>query len=420
MPASSTTAELSCGCQCGKTIKARPSKDGGPKTPKGWRKLVGVFTCPECVRSAYYTRGFRVEIRGLAEGEERDVKEFRAALAAASKASARFGNWYVQRLFAADLAASPTLDKTKDGKDKLPPMPEMYVYPEAVKAFPELSGGCIAGLTQMVRGWYAKRRWEALVALNRSVENYRFGYLPVEVRKQDWSLKSLADGKFCIKCAVAPGKSWLVGAWADSINLTRLRQIAKGDAIPLAMKIVRGSKTLANGERVKSWFFRISAMFPRTPKRNTHKEITLTLGHDPGCLLFGSLEGSDDVFEFPGVSVREIIVNGDKADKKRQQQASMCRQFTSRRGAERWGRHRSKLCEKRNRQIGKQIELAAASLARWCVSHRVTSVDYDTRSMGFVCHFPWHALKQKIHDVLEREGIALHVLESEQITEEAA
>ena len=53
--------------------------------------------------------------------------------------------------------------------------------------FPRCTASIVA-LGKMVRDWYHSRRFEALVMLDRSVENYRFGYLPIEIPKQGWKI----------------------------------------------------------------------------------------------------------------------------------------------------------------------------------------------------------------------------------------
>ena len=404
-------------CGCGKQVKAKPNKDGGIKLPRGWRRIDDVLLCRDCTKAKYYTRSVRVEITGLADDEERETKEFRAACSAASKASARCANWLVQRLLAADLALAP-LGTTKDGKQKLPPCPEVDYYRAACDMFPELAPASIVTLSKMVRDWYRARRWEALVALNRSVETYRFGRLPIEIPKQAWRLEEV-DGKFVIRSQVGPGKSWRVKVYATGRELATLRGIVAGDAIPLALKIVRQSKTLANAQVVKAWFFRLSVMLPRKAPRQSHQEITLTLGHDPGALMFGSLEGSEDVFEYPGEVLRKLIVGGDQSDKKRQRELSLARGLVSRRQLARWGQDRTAVCENRQRKINYQLKLCAAVLARWCKSHGVTSVDYDTTDRGFLIHCPWYALKAAIANALERENVALHILETENTEQDA-
>lgn len=409
--------QLFATCACGQQCTAKPAKDGGIKTPMRWRKIAGQYTCPACVKNAYYTRGFRVEIRGLADGSERDPIEFRRSLSSAAAASARFGNWLVQQLFLADSQIALPTTTTKDGKTKLHPCPTVDYYREATQRFPELAPASIVAAGKMVCGWYRSRRFDALVRLSRSVESYRFGSLPIEVPKQAWALKTNADGKFEIQTQVGAGASWRVKIYAAGVDMGRLKAIHAGDAIPLALKIVRASKRPIAGSGAppqKAWFFRISAMFPRTTAiRRQLQEITLTLGHDAGALLFGSLEGSDDVFEFPGGELRRIIVGGDKSDRARQVQDSLARANWPKRKAQRWAKDRSRIAENRERKVKTQIQLAADSLARWCQSHGVTSVDYDTVDRGFLPHCPWQQLRQSIHNALEARGIALHVLAPE-------
>ena len=94
----------------------------------------------------------------------------------------------------------------------------------------------------------------------------------------------------------------------------------------------------------------------------------------------------------------------------RQQDSSLIRGIWSNRKAARWAANRTAKCEARQRKIGKLLEVYAAALARWCVSHGVTSVDYDVTDRGFLPHGPWRRLADRINTSLENEGIALHVL----------
>lgn len=411
-----------CNCKHERQWKSNPTKDGATaKTPRGWRKIDGEFVCGDCVSQRFYARSFRVEITGLAGDKVdkygRTIETFRKQLRAASKEAARYGNWLVQRLFAADPAAStpsaqwPT---TKDGKPRLPTLPEVEWY--VPQQFADISPATITALAKMVRQWYGERRWEAFVALNRSIENYRFGYLPVEVRAQDWQIAAGDDGRYCFRrIAVQPGPSWDVSVYCDVRNLHVLRQCVDGEAIPLGLKIVRRSKQPipgSNGKPVKRWFFRVSVLLPRKPRRQSHQEITMTLGHDRGVLLFGALEGDAKPFEFPGVEIRHLIVGGDKSDRLRQQEQAITRGLMPRRMHRRWSTDRTRACENRLRKIDYQLWLAAKALARWCASRHVTSVDYDLTDHGFLPHFPYRALRDRIAMKLEEQGIALHCLDA--------
>lgn len=409
---------------CGRQVKAKLSKDGvRVNLPRGWRRIADQTLCndqhrggkkiPGCISQRYYVRAFRVQIVGLAEAENdgRTMEEFRAALSAAARESARYGNWLVQRLFAADPAASTPRDewpKTKDGKPKLPPMPAVDSY--APQQFPLLSGATISALSQMVTKWYGERRFEAFAALSRTLDSFRFGYLPIECRAADWQIVSVDNKPVFRRIAVGPGKSWAVNVWCDTRNLQYLQACMSGEAVPLAMKVVRSTKRSNPGAPpTKAWFCRVAVLLPRKAPRASHVENTLTLGHDPGSLLYGETEDGA-VFELPGTDLRKIIVGGDKADRRRQQDNAHYRATMSKRKAARWAKDRTRQCAARARKVDHLIACAAAALVRWCVSNKITSVDYEVADRGFAPHFPWRALRDRIACGLEAAGVALHVL----------
>lgn len=376
-----------------------------------------------CISHRYYVRSFRVQITGLVEGanDGRTMEQFREGMRGAARESARYGNWLLAQLFAADGAAnSPQREwlLTKDGKPKLPAMPAVNGYRPDL--FPNISGASLSALSQIVTGFYREHRFETFVSLNRSVMNYRFGYLPIEVRAADWSIRrSGLDNRFAFHgITIQPGKSWAVKVYCDARSLAQLAMCADGAAVPLGIKVVRRTKQPipgTNGKPVKAWFFRVAALLPRKPKRTSHQEITLALGHDPGALLFGSLEDSAEVFEFPGTDIKKLIVGGDRSDRKRQQQDSLYRGIMPRRKWKRWSQDRTRAAENRQRKLNYLLHCAAASLTRWCLSHGVTSVDYERTDRGFVPHFPWRKLKDYIACSLEAAGIALQVVGVESV-----
>lgn len=428
--ADSAAPEVQATCAgCGRAVKSRATQEG-VAIPRGWRVIGGELLCNDqhrggttitgCINRRYMIRAFRVEITGLAQeslDEGRTIGEFRAACSAAARESARYGNWLVQKMYAADPAASTAREawpKTKDGKPKIPPLPVVASYAPA--EFPGLSGAAMSGLSQMVRQWYEARRYENFVALNRTIENYKFGYLPVECRAADWQLARIAGEKerYAIRrLAIQPGKSWAVTVHCDVYNLARLRACLDGSAKSLSLKIVRGTKRAwpgSNGQPTKAWFLRVSGIFPRpTAQRERHVERTLTLGHDAESLLFGTLEDGG-VFELPGVELRTLIVGGQRSDRKRQIDNSLLRGVMPRRKAKRWRENRTRLCERRQRKIDALIRAHAAALVRWAERQRVTSIDYEITDRGFLPSFPWRRLRDYIACGCEAAGIALHLI----------
>lgn len=424
------SADILATCSgCGRQVKAKLATDGETlKLPRGWRRIGGEMLCNDqgrgetkksgCISRRYYVRSFRAQITGMAATEARTWEECRRAMAESARMSAAYGNWFTRELFAHDpAAATPPAEwpRTKDGKPKLPPLPVVNGYRPDL--FPRLSGATISALAQMVRGWYSERRFEMFVALDRSIENYRFGFLPIEVRAADWKIKQAGDRYEFHGLTLAPGKSWAVSVYCDPRNLAHLKACANGTAEALALKVVRRTKQPipgTNGKPTRAWFCRVSVLLPRTPRRASHAETTLTLGHDAESLLYGSLEDGSE-FEYPGWDVRKMIVGGDKADRKRQQQDSLYRGVMPRRKLKRWRQDRTRASESRARKIDYQVHCAAAALVRWCRSRGVTSVDYEITDRGFVSHFPWRKLRDYIACGLEAADIALHVVGQESI-----
>jgi len=416
----SAAEKITVVCACGAQAETRPNKDGEPKVPRRWRRLSGAMVCHQCVADRYYTRAFRVPMRGLAGDtkDERTKKDFYAALTNAGRESAQFANWYVRKLELADDGYDPSQQATtKDGKTKLPALPAVDYYGDAVSRFKHISGAGLSALAQIVERYYRADRFAVLVALNRRPRSYRFGELPIEIRRQSWSLvrEEGADGGsyWAIRAQITPGKSYTIKLWADRDAMVRLRQIESGAAEPLACKIVRASKPGPGGKPRKVWFFRIAALFPRVDrsKRATH---TLALCHDANLLLVGRRNASDaaeDRLEIPGRKLRVMISGGDVADRQWQQQDSTARGLWSRRKRQRvFARDRASMASRRNLRIIDQIKLVADAVGRWCVSHDVGEVVYTATDRGWITHFPWYRLQAAIGNRLERDAIAYTVL----------
>lgn len=177
---------------------------------------------------------------------------------------------------------------------------------------------------------------------------------------------------------------------------------------------VRRARAPRPGEskRVRVWYLRVSAQVPRPAKRKPRglTERTLTLGFDAESLLYGTIEGVEEPFIYPGYELRKNIVKFERLDRRRQIDNSLHYEGWSRRKAKRWAQDRTAACDKRLAKIKAELALCAATLVRVCQRHDVTAVDFDTTPRGFLDTFPYAALKQRIKTSLENAGIAAHFL----------
>lgn len=404
---------------CETETKATPANGGGFRTPKRWRKTADGFRCPKCQLAQYMGRSIRIRITGPAEGEDRNKAAMYKALNAASSASNRFANWMLQKLLAADLIQLAAIngEKTKDGKFKIPKMPQIDWYREATRLFPECAPTSLVQQKQMIERYYGKERFAALVAMNKNVRSYRWDGLPIVVHVQSWKLLRIDSDKIVLRAQIGPGKSWTMNVFAQGENLLRMRQLADGEVIPGTAQFVRRAREPRPGEakRVRVWYLRISAQVPRPQKTRQRglSEKTLTLGYDTDSLLYGMIEGDETPFEYPAVELRKSVVKFERLDRRRQIDNSFARQHWSKRKAKRWAGDRTAACERRANKVKSQLELCVASLVKVCESRNVTAVDFDITRRGWLDSFPFAALEQRIKTSLENAGIALHVLGGE-------
>lgn len=403
--------EAACS-RCDAKIKARLNKDGGLKTPRGWVRDGEAWLCPKCRQSLFVTRAYRAEIIGPADSESRNKQEFYTAAWAASTACAKFANWYLQRLFAADPAASMRFGE----KPKLPAMPTVDFYRDATAMFGDLSPRVLCQLAQTVRSYYSRERFDCFVRMTRCVRSYRWSGLPIPIPRQAWSLITLPDGTLGVSLAIGPGKNWKLKMRCDASQRAALALVQAGDAVAGAASLRLVSRELRSGEsagqRRKFWTLRIAVRSPRPKARQRHQDKVLQLGHDAGCLWVGAIQDDADgeLWEFPAVRLKQRIVGHWLKDKRRQIDDQQQGRQLSRRARKRLRGERTSLCDKHQERVRAEIKLQIATLVGRCVSAGITAVEYDTSDRGWLRSFPWSNLQTQLVAALETQGIACHLL----------
>lgn len=395
----------------GQPYRPRLMKDGTPAAPRGWKRTADGLRCLACTQANYLPRSVRVRLSGCASGSRDEWVECLQHLNRASQAVARFANWYLQQLLAADLAMAPYAG------DELPPCPAVDYYAAATRLFPEIAPRGLCTAAQMVASYYRERRFAVLVAKNRNVDTYRWDGLPVPVSNQAWRIVAEEGRGLLLRIQGAPGKSWLLRISADGINLQRLRQLVAGEAEAGAAFFVRRARAPRPGEakgvkRKRAWFLRISVRVPKPSRARGQAAAlkVLTLGHDRESLLYGVTDDPrDEPLEIPALDLREQIIGHLKRDAKRQIDAATWYRQMPRRKAKRWAARRAAGGERQNAKTAYAIKCVAQELAWQCERLGVGEVNYDVTDRGFVPRFPWRKLRDAIACALESRGIALHI-----------
>src|SRR5262245_49047903 len=196
------------------------AKDGKPRTPQGWKVLKGQAYCPTCKQTAY---SLRAVILPVSRPDTASWAELRQELRKLWAETTRCANWLVSELYARDVRRQP-------GDDRLPPMPHIYLYPEARALFPRLSAQTVAALAQDVLRRYRATRYAVLWTRSASLASYRYP-VPLPIPTPAWSLHE-EDGRWVASVRLSNSR-WrlkLRGGAPMHRQNEKLRQMAAGEA----------------------------------------------------------------------------------------------------------------------------------------------------------------------------------------------
>lgn len=394
-------------CVCGRAQSARPAKAGGIRTPRRWKKVADGFRCPDCTKGGYLPRSIRLSIADIAPPETRTRQEMYTALVRASSDMARFANWYVQQLFAHDPALA-----WRHG-EKFPALPEVDWYAPARARFGDIAPTGLTSAAQQIRAWYAADRYETFGCLKRSVRSYRWSELPVYVHRQSWRIAAIESDHIVVRLQIGPGPAWHIKCRANGENFARLKAVMAGEAEAGMAMFCRRRRAKRPGESTPPphvWQLRVSALVPKPRRRDGNGVVALR--HDPRLLLVATCGA--ELLEVPGQRLRERVVRHRLRDWREQQDNSEQHRLLSRRARKRLAARRTDRCGKNVRYVGKELELAASVVARWCVGQRAATVLYDATDRNWIDGFPYRALANRLRCALENAGIELKIISETQ------
>lgn len=178
-----------------------------PRLPRGWKTHKEATYCDKCWRQKYTLRAISIPVlRPLGEGV--GWPQFRSDLAKAWADSTACANWLSSEYYARDVRRDSI---TK----KMPPMPAVYLYPEATKRFPELPTQAVAGMCQSVGLKYRSKRYDIVWTSAATNSNFRYPY-PAAFPGQAWTPSYQPAGKDggdlipCVSVALRRGSRYLI------------------------------------------------------------------------------------------------------------------------------------------------------------------------------------------------------------------
>jgi hypothetical protein len=170
--------------------QSEPNSPNG-KLPKGWHRVAEASPgnpegpcCPSCWSERYVLRAATIPVlRPLGMS----WSDFRLALNDAWSHSTGLANWGLSQLFAADTPRAP-------GHDRLPAMPPTYLYPAAVKRFPDLPSQTTAAVLRAVQRQYRRMRYDILWTATATLPSMRYPQ-PFVSPNQSWSPGYVSAGR---------------------------------------------------------------------------------------------------------------------------------------------------------------------------------------------------------------------------------
>lgn len=327
----------------------------------------------------------------------RSWEELDAALKDCFRLSTGLANWCVRRLFALDV---PGEAKTPEAVTK------WYGYGDAGENCPAWGewAGAMASAQCVIRAVqrkYVQTRFDVMVRHVQSHLTYRFPQ-PFPVHNQNWK-PSYADGGFPTVTLTLPGH----GAFA--LRLKRRADFGR----QLAMFRLLHDGAARRGEaavyrnRKGDLLVKLVGEFPRVERGGADRVCFLHT--DPAALL---------VAEVDGRSV--TVTNADHVRRALARVKTMQARhaaFLARAGQDKKRevrmdrRQRRQLngvvderCAKQRDRVKDAVKQVAAQVARFCERQRVGLVAYDdTIRTFFPDGFPWHALKERLRQLLVGE-----------------
>jgi len=176
---------------CNRAMQVKPTAKGSPRLPRGWKRHDNVW-CDKCWKNNWKLRAIAIPIAGPVDATWPDL---RVALRTCWSASTRLANWATTQLYARDVRRQP-------GDEKMPPMPKIYLYPEAREQAPDMDPQSVASLLQAVERKYRARRYDVIWTASQSLPNHRYP-VPYPCHNASWSVDRDDDGRRLLSVRLA-------------------------------------------------------------------------------------------------------------------------------------------------------------------------------------------------------------------------
>jgi hypothetical protein len=395
---------------CGTSKESKPTTQGSVRLPKGWKHHPYGDLCSGCWKDRFLLRAITLPV---AFPIDRKSKELWECLGKAWAQTTQLANWVVTELAKADVTRKP-------GEAKMAAMPNVYLYPDARRLWPELNPRSVVSILHSVTSRYRKRRLEAVWRSSESLPSYRYP-MPYPTHNQAWKLERENQG--LVVSLTIGGEPWklrLRGGHEFRRQIASLEKIISGEAIQGELALYRQRANQGDrrangagreeGER-SQWriMCKVVAWLPResSTKVPSEKQVELKTTRDRFWIA------ADGDWVLNADCVRHWIRGYERM---RQRMAEDRKPALD---------HRRQLRDlrlkgtKHHNRIKSFCQMSVSAFVRWAVRSGYGSVVYDDTDQSYFPSFPWHQLRTDLTNKCDEVGLKLEVKEKEEAKPDA-
>jgi hypothetical protein len=351
-----------------------------PRLPKRWkRREDGVF-CPDCWRKRYVLRAITVPV---ASPLDCGWKELDANLKAMWSATTAASNWMMTEFYRRDVR--------RNGQRQLPPMPRVYLYPEARQRFTQLPSQTVAALERAVGAKYRAKRYDVIWTCSASLPTFRYP-TPFPVPNQGWTIGMENDAPVVsLRIADARIRLRLKGG-------PQFRRQRRAFEDMIAGEAVRGECALyRQGTHI---MVKLAAWLPRKEGADRREGTVLRVSTQADALLQAVNTQDQCIWRYNGDHLRRWT-----AEHARQLQRWSEDSKVETRPVPSFAPRRQAAVAKYRRRMETACHEIAAQLAGYATRRHFAKVVYDDNQKGFCSQFPYFRLRQLLTQKLDVAGI---------------
>jgi hypothetical protein len=291
-------------------------------------------------------------------------------------------------------------DVHRNGQEKMPPMPRVYLYPELRAEFPLLPPQTVAALEQSCQRKYRALRYQVVWTAGAALATYRYP-VPFPVHNQSWSATFEQDRPIVsVRIGDRRYRLRLKSGSQFRRQLGQFRQLASGSA---------QQGELAIYQRGTGLMVKMVAWLPRSTE-HTGGVDTLVVRTAADCLLVAVNMKDETLWRYNGDHLRRWT-----AEHKRQLQRWSEDSKYENRPVPNFAARRTAAVEKFRNRMNSATHEIAAQLAGYAKRRKFAVVRYDDAKKEYVDQFPWFRLRALIGEKLDAEGIKFDMASGEAV-----